>query len=98
MRVLGGDPDREEVGRRVVGGQRRARLERGGNQARRADALPDDARRPGEGSLDVAFGVADFKSYAVAPDGGSGDYPFALRRQMTPDRSKVVEALSGLPA
>ena len=47
---------------------------------------------------DVAFSVSDFRSYPVPPDGGFGDYPYALRQQMTTDRAKVQSALAALTA
>lgn len=47
---------------------------------------------------DAAFGVVDFKDYAVSPYGGGSDYPFFLRQQISTDHASVLEALSGLTA
>ena len=47
---------------------------------------------------DAGFGVAEFKDYAMSPYGGSNDVPFLLRQQVTTDRARVLDALSGLGA
>lgn len=47
---------------------------------------------------DAAFGVAEYRDYAVSPYGGSQDFPFRLRQQITPDRDEVIEQLTALSA
>ena len=47
---------------------------------------------------DAAFGVAQYRDYAVTPYGGSQDFPFRLQQQITTDRTAVVEQLEALGA
>ena len=55
MRILRGQPEREQVAGLVVRRERGARLERRGDEPRDLDALAHDVRRRGERAVDVAF-------------------------------------------
>lgn len=47
---------------------------------------------------DTAFGVAQYRDYAVSPYGGGQDFPFRLEQQVTTDLLRVLGALAGLTA
>ena len=65
VRVLRGEPEREDVGGGVVRGEDDARLERRRDQPRRPDARPHDGVRPREGAVDVALGAAPAQEHVV---------------------------------
>lgn len=47
---------------------------------------------------DAAFAVAEYRDYAVSSYGGSQDFPFRLRQQVTTDRERVIDKLNALGA
>ena len=47
---------------------------------------------------DVAFSLAEHRDFAISPYGGSSDYPFKLKKQMSTDRAAFLQAIGTLTA